>query len=832
MRMNRLRVSGFLAALLFVGMTGCGKEAVNSLPPQATAVAPAPGATAVPVNQVISASFNQAMNAATITPSTFTLSSPSGMVAGLVTYSASGSLASFMPSANLAYNTLYTATITSGVKNTLGISPSGSYVWTFTTAIQPTVLSVVPAPGSTNVPLNQVLSATFSKAMNCATLASPASAFRLAGPGATTIAGTVSCSGSTATFTPSNPLAVNTSFTATITTAATDVAGDPLAANYVWSFKTAPSAGPLTVVATNPANGAFSVPINQVVTAAFSQSMNAATVTTSTFTLAAGATPVAGVVTYVSPGSIATFTPSAALAFNTVYTATITTGAMDTAGDMLARNYVWSFTTAAAANTTAPTVIATIPSNMATGVPLNQILSATFSKAMSAAAINGATFTLAGPGTTAVSAQVAYSSVGDTATLTPSSNLAPSTLYTATITTGAKDLAGNALAANYVWTFTTGTTLDTVAPEIVSTIPANGATNVPTNQSISATFSKAMNPLTISTSTFQLTGPGATSVTGTVSYDPINFIATFMPSAALNGSYVATITNGVTDLAGNSLGATGSANPWTFSTGTTGTVSAINLGTAALFGDFGGTAGMTNSGSLTVINGNIGTTGVSTKVVDLHDAAGCSYSETPVYTGGLVNGTIYTAPPAPTLNCTPPEGTAVTGAAAAQAALDALNAYNALVAVPNGLAVESCPGCGGGSPGELGNRTLAPGVYKATPGFYGIAAGPLTLDAHGDPNATWIFQMATTLDVGTPTAHESVILVNGAQAKNVFWQVGSFATINGILGGGTMQGTIIAQQGISVSTVGVAAITTINGRVLSLGPSVTIVNTVINVPAK
>jgi hypothetical protein len=91
--------------------------------------------------------------------------------------------------------------------------------------------------------------------------------------------------------------------------------------------------------------------------------------------------------------------------------------------------------------------------------------------------------------------------------------------------------------------------------------------------------------------------------------------------------------------------------------------------------------------------------------------------------------------------------------------------------------------------------------------------------------------MATTLKVGTPTSNQSVILANGAQAKNVFWQVGSFATINGILGGGTMQGTIIAQAGVSVSTAGVAQITTINGRALSLGASVTIVNTVVNVPA-
>ena len=92
--------------------------------------------------------------------------------------------------------------------------------------------------------------------------------------------------------------------------------------------------------------------------------------------------------------------------------------------------------------------------------------------------------------------------------------------------------------------------------------------------------------------------------------------------------------------------------------------------------------------------------------------------------------------------------------------------------------------------------------------------------------------MATTLTVGGPGAAfpQSVTLVNGAQAKNVFWQVGSAATINAG-GGGTMVGTIIAQSGIAFSTAGNVTILTLNGRALSLGASVTMVNTVINVPA-
>jgi hypothetical protein len=413
-------------------------------------------------------------------------------------------------------------------------------------------------------------------------------------------------------------------------------------------------------------------------------------------------------------------------------------------------------------------------------------------------------------------------------TYNPTANLAPSTLYTATITTGAQDLAGTALADNYVWTFTTGTTIDAIAPELVSSVPVNLATNVPLNQAVSATFSEAMNPLTITTGTFKLTGTGGTAIAGIVSYDAINFIATFTPLLPLTASttYTATVTSGATDLTGNSLGTTGAPNPWTFSTGAVIVTPPVVLGPTILqYGGFGGDSGMTNQGINSVVNGDIGTTAASTLITGFYDesvaaVAGvypCSYTLTPL-NKGLVNGAIDTAAPPPTVGC-PNEGTAPTMAIATQALLEAQTAYTTLQSLPPGIILAT---------NELGNRTLAPGTYTSA-SFYQITTGPLTLDAQGDPNATWVFQMGTYLTVGTPSATESIVLAGGAQAKNIFWQVGSAATINGA-GGGTMVGTILSQAGISVSTAGNAAITTVDGRLLALTASVTIVNTVINVP--
>ncbi len=145
---------------------------------------------------------------------------------------------------------------------------------------------------------------------------------------------------------------------------------------------------------------------------------------------------------------------------------------------------------------------------------------ATFSKAMDSSTITTTTFTLK-QGTTAVAGTVTYA--GTTATFTPTANLAASTAYTATISTGATDLAGNALAAGgsapNPWTFTTGTTSNTSAPTVTSTVPADTATGVGINQAINATFSTAMDPATVTTGTFTLAGPGTTTfVTGTVTY--------------------------------------------------------------------------------------------------------------------------------------------------------------------------------------------------------------------------------------------------------------------------------------------------------------------------
>ncbi|HZR53398.1 MAG TPA: ice-binding family protein, partial [Streptosporangiaceae bacterium] len=116
-------------------------------------------------------------------------------------------------------------------------------------------------------------------------------------------------------------------------------------------------------------------------------------------------------------------------------------------------------------------------------------------------------------------------------------------------------------------------------------------------------------------------------------------------------------------------------------------------------------------------------------------------------------------------------------------------------------------------------QTLAPGVYKASSSLE--VGGSLTLDAHGDPDAVWIFQApSSTL---TTDSASSVILTNGAQACNVFWQVGSSATLGT---NSTFAGTILALTSISVQTGD-----TITGRTLARNGAVTLDDDTITAPS-
>ena len=421
------------------------------------------------------------------------------------------------------------------------------------------------------------------------------------------------------------------------------------------------------------------------------------------------------------------------------------------------------------ASVAAPTVTSTAPVYSATGSPINTKILVTFSTAMDPSTITTGTFTLK-HGTTSDSGTVSYTGV--TAIFIPSANLAANTIYTATITTGAKDSAGHPIAVDFVWSFTTGQLADTTAPTVISTSPVLA---VAVDSSVAATFSKAMDPSTITTSTFTLY-QGATSIAGTVAYAGIT--ASFKPSSnlAINTTYTATITTGAKDLAGNALK---SNFVWQFSTATSTSScsqTSVALNTAANFAILAGSS-VTNTGN-TNVTGDVGVS-PGTAIV--------------AFPPGTLTGTKHAGDPT-----------------AVQAQADLTTAYN------DAAGRTLCPIS---VAGNLGGLTLAPGLYKSTSSLE-ISSGDLTLDAGGNSNAVFIFQISSTL---TTTSGRQIILANGAQAKNIFWQVGSSATLGTT---SVFQGTIMAYASITITTGA-----TLNGRALAQVGAVTLDTNTVTKPA-
>lgn len=530
------------------------------------------------------------------------------------------------------------------------------------------------------------------------------------------------------------------------------------------------------VTASSPENGAINVPLDQVISVSFNEEMNAASITQASFTLQ-GAAAVSGTVTY--SGTTATFTPSALLAINTTYTARITTMAKDVDGNALQQDYMWTFSTGSSIT---PMVAITDPANNATGVFLNKIVSASFNMPMNQSTINGTTFTIK-QGTTPVLGTVSYS--GITAYFTPNSLLSPNTVYTVTITTGAKNIQGTSLKSPYVWAFTTGTIS---APTVIATDPADNAGNVAANKIVSATFSMPMDLLTVNNTTFTLK-TGTTTVLGAVTHNLAGNIAYFTPATNLlpNTTYTATITNGAKNTAGIPL-----ANQyvWSFNTNAAVAGSIVNLKSAERFGILAGVGVSNNAGFSEIRNMDVGISpGVRSSITGFPPAI-------------IVNGAIYAS------DDIAPPGVA---AMLTQAKQDLTDAY---------LFVE---GASYTAPitvsGDQGGKTLVAGIYKSTSTLL-VQSGDLTLS--GSATDVWIFQIASAFTT-VGGAGGNIKLAGGALAKNVYWQTGSSATVGDYT---SFKGNILALQSITMGSHSTA-----EGRMLARNGAVVMTHTnIINKP--
>jgi RHS repeat-associated protein len=520
---------------------------------------PASQVNGVPTNVVIDFAFNEALNPTALTQTAVSCSQNNTWLQTGIVALDGGALLQVTPRLPLAPNTTTNCLLGSGIQgvNGLALSDLSSNSVSFTTGsgpdiVVPTILTTSPPNGLSNVGDNAYVRFVFSKPINPLTV--NASTIQLSGGGATVVPDSISFSNNNQSvlLVPHAPLPDATQMTLTIS-GVTDVAGNAVAAQTTqFTTETGPDVVPPVVVTASPLQNEQNVPLNSIVMLRMSQPVDPGTVNSSTLSLVnpSDGQTVSGTYSVSPDGLTITFVPGAPLAAGSGYYVNFAgNGITDLAGNQLSSSPLY-FTTGTTASTSAPQVMGVSPANGASAVPINAQVVIQFNEPVDAAKLSGVTLS---QGSGAVNVSQSLTSGNQRLILVPAVPLSPSTAYTLTIA-GVQDLSGNVLSSPVTVSFTSGTGADLTAAKVVAVNPAANAIGVSASTAVTVTFSKVIDPLTVTTGTMQLI-PTSTSipVVGTVSSSGGS--ATFTPNQPLDlmTQYVLQLTAGITDMEGQSL---------------------------------------------------------------------------------------------------------------------------------------------------------------------------------------------------------------------------------------------------------------------------------------
>lgn len=308
-----------------------------------------------------------------------------------------------------------------------------------------------------------------------------------------------------------------------------------------------------------------------------------------------------------------------------------------------------------------------------------------------------------------------------------------------------------------------GTNPTTTNPKVEATSPANNATDVALNKIVSAGFNQPMNASSFNNTSFTLK-QGNTLIAGIVSYAGLT--ATFNPVAALsdNTTYTATITTAVKNTAGKAIP---SEYKWDFTTGVNATgMNTVNLRSAENFVILAKTA--INNSPTSAVTGDIGISPAAATFItgfSLVDATGYA-------TSSQITGKVYAA------DMAAPTPTNLT------------TAVDDMILAYNDAAGRSNPDFNELATGNIGGKTLIPGLYKWT----NTVTAPTNLVISGSSTDIWIFQIAGDLTV---SAGVNITLSGGAKAENIFWQIAGEVSLGTT---SNFKGVVLSMTGITLQT--------------------------------
>ena len=453
--------------------------------------------------------------------------------------------------------TVPTGATTGNVVVTVSGVASNGVLMTINSSSLPTVAQVQPANASTSVPLNHRVVVRFAQAVQ--TTAIVPGTLTLS-QGSTNLAGSVTLSndGLSLTFAPSQNLAASTTFTVAVT----NVAGGQMSPEFQSAFTTGTTTDAVApqIAQTSPHSSSTGIPTSAPVVVQFTEPMDPATLmpTSQSFEITDDVSGllVSGTVDVDPTGTLATFVPQQALGVDRQFQVTLSSTIQDASGNGLSGSGTsFSFTTAFAPDTTSPQVLGVSPANGASAVPVNALVVLTFSKPLDPISVTTA-FQVESAGQP-VAGGIALSNGNQQITFTPQGGLAANTTYTVAVPAQITDVGGLALSNPATYSFVTGSATDSTTPSVTLVSPANYAVGLSTNGEVQLQFSKPINPLTVTSTTFEVSpnGSGIPPAVGTISVSANGQTATFSPSAPLDSAtlYVVQASSGITDIEGHPL---------------------------------------------------------------------------------------------------------------------------------------------------------------------------------------------------------------------------------------------------------------------------------------
>jgi Domain of unknown function (DUF4082)/Malectin domain/Bacterial Ig-like domain len=576
-------------------------------PPTLASFTPVAASGVVSTATTVTATFSRAMDASTLTASSFTLTSAAGSVSGSVSYDKPSLTATFTPDVPLAPSTNYTAHLASTISAFDG-TPFAGASWGFTTVDGPQVASMTPADGATFIDRSTAVKAVFSRSMAPASITT--STFQLFAADGTLVPASVSYDNSTftATLTPTSPLLGGVTYAASVSGNVRSVDGTPVGSNTSSKFTTSTCPCSLFSVPLVPAQQNVPTRDGRAGTgpwtyefglkfrvdepmrlqairfwkSASETGTHVANLWTTGGILLASTTVTGETASGWQSGTFATppalqagTTYIASVNANSFYNTTarglatqIVSGPLRSALDVAngvygsaaglfpnqtfnSSNYFTDVTVVPDGTPAAPTVTATAPTSGQVNVDANLPLTAKFSRPMNPSTITASTFNVRAQGTSggtdaggAVDATIVYDDTTNTATLDPSAPLAHGVTYTASIDPSIRAQDGKPLAAGLSWTFTVSAPPSPIA---ATATPGNGATNVAVDAPVKLLFNRTISASTLTASTTQIIAPGGAVVPATISYDAFAFTESIQPTAKLapNTTYTVLVTTGV-----------------------------------------------------------------------------------------------------------------------------------------------------------------------------------------------------------------------------------------------------------------------------------------------